>query len=200
MKHTITFGILIAALLLAATGYADDINLKIRRIDVDKDVYTPLYRADTEQDNDPGPSQRWLRLAVEYTTEHEWIDEVTVRHMALVPGHDGKEPIILATEVTYMNIGPGSHLSYVYMHPNCVKRYDSQEGEIDSAVEILIDGKRVAFEATTTHNSMPDWYKNPKLVVQEGHLLNDSETPFWFINYDYKEMIKHDGHSSHRNQ
>ncbi len=181
-----------ATLLTWQIVLADNVKLKIRRIHVDDNVYTPYYDAETEQDNEPGAAQRWLRLAVEYSTTGGWIDELSVRHLALVPNHNGEKAALLDEEVTYLNVGPGNHVSYVYMHPNCVKRYESKAKEVDSAVIFHIDEKIVG-EKSTNKNKIKDWTKEQ--TTHTGHLLDESETPFWFINYDYKEMIKHRPHN-----
>lgn len=189
---------LLVAITIAAwsglSALAGDVTLKIRRIYVDDNVYTPFYKVDTEQDNEPGAAQRWLRLAVEYSTSGGWIDELKVDHMALVPDHGGEKAAVLDETVTYLNVGPGNHVSYVYMHPNCVKRYKSKAKEVDMGVTLSIDGETVAHKMTNK-NKVKDWMKQE--TVHSGHLLNESETPFWFVNYDYKEMIKHRAHNGH---
>ncbi len=189
-KH---FKYFLSAVVLAqfgATALAgEDVEVKIRRIYIDDNVYTPYYKAETEQDHEPGAAQRWVRVAVEYSTSGGWIDEVTIDHKALVYHHGGSTPVILDRKVTYMHIGDGNHVSYVYMHPNCVQRYDVRAKNVDIAISISIDGKVVASKMTNKETK-GDWTTDPEYKVSTSHLLDDSETPFWFINYDYKEMIK----------
>lgn len=184
---------LLFALISVATVFADKPTLKIRSIEVDDNVYTPYYSVQTEQDHEQGAAQRWVRLTVEYSTSGGWIDELSIKHMALIPGH-GEKNAVLDEEVTYLNIGPGNHVSYVYMHPNCVKRYESEANEIDIAVQFSINGENVATEITNK-NKVKDWTTSTH--THRGHLLAENETPFWFVNYDFKEIIKTRAHNGH---
>lgn len=191
---------ILCAIILAQLGTSalaeEDVTVKIRRIYVDDNVYTPYYDIETEQNHEQGSAQRWVRLAVEYSTKGGWIDQLTIKHFALVGHHGNADPVILTEEVNYMNIGEGNHVSYVYMHPNCSKRYDVRAKELDSAVIFSIDGKTVASKETSKYADKK-WTEDPAFVVHSGHLLNEAETPFWFVNYDYKEMLKHGAHNGH---
>ena len=194
MKH---LKYILPAIILAQLGTAaraeEDVTLKIRRIYVADNIYTPFYDAQTEQNHEPGSAQRWVRVAVEYSTSGGWVDELTIDHRALVYHHGSEQPVILSEAVTYAHVGKGNHVSYVYMHPNCVQRYDVRAKNVDIAIQISIDGKPIAAEKTN-RKTKGDWPENPKYKVSGSHLLNESETPFWFINYDHKEMIKHESH------
>jgi len=191
---------ILSAILLAqlsASALAEDqVTVKIKRIYVDDNVYTPFYNIETEQDNNQGSAQRWVRLAVEYSTKGGWITELVIKHSALASEHGSSEQVILTEEVSYMHIGEGNHVSYVYMHPNCAKRYGVRAKELDSAVTFFIDGEIVASKETSKHADK-QWVENSAFVVHPGHLLNEVETPFWFVNYDYKEMIKKSAHNGH---
>lgn len=190
---------MLPALVLAQLGtsaLADGVSLKIRRIYVDDNVYTPYYRAETEQNHNQGSAQRWVRVAVEYSTSGGWIDELTIDHEALVYHHGSEQPVILTEKVAYVHIGEGNHVSYVYMHPNCVQRYDVRAKNVDIAITISIGGEEVASKKTN-RKTKGNWTSDPKYKEQDGHLLRESETPFWFINYDFKEMIKHEPHPVH---
>jgi len=169
------------------------VEVEITRLDVDDNVYTPYYRVETEQDHEPGAAQKWLKLNVEYTTSGGWINQLAVRHKALVTDHGSPDPVVLAEEVAYINVGPGDHTSSVYMHPNCVERYGVDASKIDHAVELLVDGQVVA-RRRTNKEAEGDWAHDPGIPVHNGHLLNASETPFWFINYDFREIIKRTPH------
>jgi len=190
MKHLkyILSAIVLAQFATTALAEEKPIELKIRRIYVDDNVYTPFYTAETEQNHEPGSAQRWVRVAVEYSTSGGWIDELSISHKALVYHHGSETPVILDKKVGYMHVGTGNHISYVYMHPNCVQRYDVRAKNVDIAISISIDGKVVASKMTSK-KTKGDWTANPDYKVSHSHLLDESETPFWFINYDYKEMI-----------
>lgn len=191
--------IIISALLaVTASVSLAEVSVKIKRMYVDDNVYTPYYNVETEQDHEQGAAQRWIRVGVEYETSGGWIDELTLLQSAIASEHGSPAPVILAEEVTYMNVGPGNHYSYVYMHPNCVKRYNVEAKALDSAVRFSIGGEVVASEETSKHVKK-GWAADPSFTVHNGHLLSESETPFWFINYDFKEIIKHQPHSNNSN-
>ena len=187
--------LLAVTLMLITVGTAlAEVSLKIRDLDVDDNVYTPHFMVDTELDHSQGPSDRWIRIEVEYETRGEWITELTIQHLADAGMNTTcPTPVILTEEVTYINIAPGNHKSFVYMHPHTVERYSQTAKNLDVAVRFLINGKVVAVERTNKE-SKGDWTVDPKRHLHEGYLLNESETPFWFINYDYKEIMKHTPH------
>jgi len=190
MKHLKYILPAIVLAQFATTALAGEkVELKIRRIYVDDNVYTPYYTVETEQNHETGAAQRWVRVAVEYSTSGGWIDELAISHKALVYHHGSENPVILDKKVGYMHVGEGNHISYVYMHPNCVQRFDIRAKNVDIAITITVNGKEVASKMTTS-KTKGDWTADPKYKKQDGHLLDESETPFWFINYDYKEMIK----------
>lgn len=186
-KQAVLFGVIA---LYSAISQADDVELKIVRVSVDDNVYTPFYAAETERTHNQGSAQRWIRLTVEYKTRGGWIDELVINHLAIVHPYDSEFPIIMAEEVTYMHIGPGRHFSYAYMHPNCVKRYQLRGSRIDAAMEFSRNGEFIA--SRQTHRSFKeDWAEPGRYELHDGHLLRESETPFQFINYDFKEIIQH---------
>ena len=190
---------LLGAALLCGTSMAEEVKLKIHSIEIDDNVYTPHFKADTEQDHSRGPSQRWIRMEVKYSTRGGWINELTIQHFALAGINTTcPAPVILTEEVTYINIGEGNHVSYVYMHPNTVKRYDSSAKKIEAAAVFVVNGKVIATERSN-RNTQGNWTTDKKYHLHEGYLLSEPETPFWFINYDYKEIIKHIPHPSSTN-
>jgi hypothetical protein len=191
---------IIISVLLAVTACTSlaEVSVEIKRMYVDDNVYTPYYKVETEQDHEQGSAQRWIRIGVEYETSGGWIDELPILQSAIASEHGSPSPVILAEEVTYMNVGPGNHYSYVYMHPNCVKRYDVNAKELDSAALFSIDGKVVASEENSK-DFKKGWATDPSFTVHNSHLLTESETPFCIINYDFKEIIKHQPHSNNGN-
>jgi hypothetical protein len=175
-----------------------NVEVTISRLQVDDNVYTPYYKVETALDNQQGSSQRWIRLAVEYETTGGWIDELTIKHFALVSDSEfgGSTPVVLVEEVTYISVGPGRHYSHVYMHPNCVKRYKVEAFDLDSAAQFSINGKIAGF-IETNKNGKKGWPTNSDKTIFKGHLLNQTETPFWFINYDFKEVVKQNPNANH---
>lgn len=191
MNGLLKYGVLFAVVAMhSAISQAGDVELKVVRISVDDNVYTPFYTVNTEQTHNQGSAQRWIRLTVEYKTWGGWIDELVINHLAIVHPYDSEYPIVLAEDVTYMHIGPGRHFSYAYMHPNCVKRYQLKANRIDAAMQFSSSGQFIA-SMQTNRRFKDDWSVSDKYELHDGHLLRESETPFQFINYDFKEIIQH---------
>jgi hypothetical protein len=183
----------VAATFATATAIAEDIKVDITRVSVEDNIYTPYYQAQTVLDHQQGSAQKWLQLHVEYTTSGGWIDELHIEQLALVSDSNMDGPIILEEGVTYINVKPGDHYANVYMHPSLVERYGVDSFNVDSAVIFKI-GDNVVAQAETTKQVEKGWSDDEDAMVHKGHLLNHAETPFWFINYDFKEIIKRDPH------
>ncbi|WP_372806409.1 hypothetical protein [Pontiella sp.] len=184
----------IVAVFLAGTGMADgkgapEVKITINDIKVEDTVYTPYYLVQTEQDHQQGSAQKWIRIGVYFTTKGGWIDELDVTQLALLDCDDEGGCLALSESVHYINIEPGDHVVQVYLHPSYVKRYEVDAFKLDSAAVLKIDGKIVA-EKETNRRLEKGWSKGAEALNAKGYLLNHSETPFWFINYDFKEIIK----------
>ncbi len=162
--------------------------VEINAIKIEGTVYTPYYEVRTEQEHEQGAAQKWIRLGVYFTTDGGWIDELEVTQTALLDCGE-KSCLALAETVRYINIEPGDHVVYVYLHPSYVKRYDIDDFDLDATAKIKIDGKIVAEKETNRHFEK-GWSKGDMAAGAKGYLLNHAETPFWFINYDFKEIIK----------
>jgi hypothetical protein len=100
----------------------------------------------------------------------------------------GNKPLILSETVHYINIEPGDHYVYVYLHPSYVKRYGIDAFDLDTAAMISINGK-VTVSRETNRRFEKNWSTQTDNSIK-GFLLNHAETPFWFVNYDFKEIIK----------
>lgn len=182
--------IMMAGLLGSVVSNAvadEDVKITINEVKVEDTVYTPYYAIQTEQDHKQGSAQRWIRLGVYFTTEGGWIDEIDVTQMAAISRKDA-EPLVLSETVHYINIEPGDHYVYVYLHPSYVKRYGIDAFDVDSAANISINGK-VTVSRETNKRVEKNWSTNSGKQLK-GFLLNHAETPFWFVNYDFKEIIK----------
>lgn len=176
------------ALVGTTAPAATEVKVEINEIKIEGTVYTPYYEVNTEQDHEQGAGRKWIRLGVYFTTEGGWIDELDVTQMALLDC-GSKSCLALAETVNYINIEPGDHVVYVYLHPSYVKRYDIDDFDLDAAAMLKIDGRTVA-EMETTRRFEKGWSKGNIAAGARGYLLNHAETPFWFINYDFKEIIK----------
>ncbi len=182
----------IAMMLLPGTVRSDDhsaVKVTIEEIKVEDLVYTPYYQVETEQIHDQGSAQRWVRLGVYFRTEGGWIDELDITQMALIEDVEGDSPLVLSEKVHYINVEPGDHYVYVYLHPSYVKRYELESFDVDSAAIVSINGNQVDAREIARH-AEKGWSVRDAGRAK-GYLLNHAETPFWFINYDFKELIKH---------
>ncbi len=190
MKKRTKFAAGCSALILAGltTAHAAEITVEINELKVEDTVYTPYYTVSTEREHNPGAAQKWVRLGVYFTTSGGWIDELDVTQIAMLDCGD-QSCLALAETVHYINIEPGDHVVYVYLHPSYVKRYDVDEFDLDTAAVIRIDGRTVA-EKETHRRFEEGWSQGDVASSAQGYLLNHAETPFWFINYDFKEIIK----------
>lgn len=174
--------------LEAKTADDPDVKIKINDIQVEDTVYTPYYRVETEQDHQQGAAQRWLRLGVYFTTEGGWIDELEIRQLATFKSPQGKN-VVLAESERYINLNPGDHYVYMYLHPSYVERYEIDASKVDSAAFLLLKDKELNHRETSMDNEK-GWSRKTNGDTEKGYLLNHAETPFWFINYDFKEVIK----------
>ncbi len=151
---------------------------------------TPVYSASISGGRTP--ARDWAELSVQFDSEPEWIDELSLQYFALLYSRANKEYTLLKGAVTHIDIPRGrGHLSSAYVRPNTLLRY----GEVVAvAVEVLLKGETVA---TLSEGKMADrqplpveWWKNAKLVPRDGYVLNRTQTPFAFINVDDYEAIK----------
>ncbi len=189
---------MITALLMLATAALPAIaaDVRIERLEVEDNVYTPYYRVDTGRENDRPGVKKWIRLGVHYASGEDWTDALTIRYLAYAPGNNERKTLLFTRDVTYLNIGPGEHIGYAYLHPCYTERYDLDAYDLDFSVQIL-PGSRgnssavitpLATKETTKH-SKEGWSALKGDAEETGRLLNRSETPFWFIDYDNRELI-----------
>ncbi len=157
-------------------------------------IVTPSYQ--TSVPRSVVRDGEWARVRVEYDTAPEWIDQITFSYHVLAKRVEkGKELFSLYKKVvTYIDVEKGrSHISTVFIRPNAVERY----GDVVAvAVEISIDGAPAAVRSEIGIKMPEDWWKNAAVIesqavtVRDGYLLDRSETPFAFVNYDAFEVIK----------
>lgn len=174
--------------LMAGSAAAEEaVSVTIKDIKIEDTVYTPYYEVQTEQDHQQGAAQKWIRLGVYFTTDGGWIDEIDVSQMAAIE-RDDAAPLFLSEQVHYINISPGDHYVYVYLHPSYVERYSVKTSDVDHAAVISVNGQVVASKEISNH--VEQGWSSSTNQVMKSYLLNHAETPFWFINYDFKEIIK----------
>lgn len=157
-------------------------------------VKTPSYT--TTAPRSPTREKDWAMISVHYETAPLWIDEVLFQYYVLAKRVEDKKELfsLYRKTVKYIDVEQGrSHVSTVFLRPNTLKRY----GEVvAAAVEIYIDGKVVDVQQETAMQLPKEWWKNPAVTespavtVREIYLLDRSQTPFMFVNFDDYEVIK----------
>ena len=134
----------------------------------------------------------WAEMLVQFDSDPEWIDEISFQYYVLLHDRKTKEFMFLKGLVAHVDVARGrGHLSAMYVRPSVLVRY----GEVVAvAVEAVIKGVTVGVK---TDGKLPqgqalpeDWWKTTKLVPRDGYLLNRSQTPFAFVNYDDYAVIK----------
>lgn len=156
-------------------------------------VETPRYRTQVPEQRATG--NEWCVITTTYSTAPEWIDELSFQYFALLVRETRGEPPVYSLfrgSVTYMEIASGRNKqSTAFLRPNTLKRYGDVIGV---AVEISHEGNVIATESREARGSVAEgqeeWWRNPNLSPRDGYVLNRSETPFAFVNYDRYETIR----------
>ena len=143
---------------------------------------TPVFRTAA-----PGQASarqpNWWRVVVDYETAPEWIDELEFTYYVYMKDQSNKGAEVMYTAtVTYVNVARGKHVSDMFLHPNVLTRLGRVE---QVAVVVKAKGAVVATESTA---QTPNWWDRFSHV--SGVLLNRSQTPFAYIDYDLYEAIK----------
>lgn len=198
MKHPVLFrfccAAVLAILILAGSGPAlaqmagapvsaagADI-VRIRKLMQPEKLKTPVFRT-AVQSTVTAKQPDWWRVAVEYETAPDWIDELEFTYYAYIEDQSNRgTPVMFRTSVTYVNVPKGRHMSDVFLHPNTILRMGLVK---QIAVVIKHRGATVATESTATK---PNWWDGYAPV--DGVLLNRAQTPFAYVDYDVYEQIK----------
>ena len=168
-----------AAAPAASTGSSDIIRIRKMTPATEK---TPVFRTAA-----PGQASArqpdWWRAVVEYETAPDWIDELEFTFYVYMKDQSNKgAEVMFRSTVTYVNVAKGRHLSDVFLHPGTLARLGRVE---QVAVVVKARGAVVATESTA---QTPNWWDRFSPV--DGVLLNRSQTPFAYIDYDLYEAIK----------
>ena len=165
----------------AAPGAGGSDIIKIRKMTPVKEK-TPVFRtAVASQASAKQPD--WWHVVVEFETAPDWIDELEFTYYAYIEDQSNKGvPVMYRGTVTYVNVARGRHLSDMFLHPNTIARMGLVK---QIAVVVKAKGAVVATESTAQR---PNWWDGFPPV--DGVLLNRSQTPFAFVDYDLYEAIK----------
>jgi len=129
---------------------------------------------------------RWLEVEVEFNSNAEFTDELTLRYFILVNGK------VLTGEVTHTNIAGGREArSVMYVPPQVLARVMGKTPLAPTsiqniAVQVVVQG--AVKDEQNMVRAAPQWYKGlPSLT---GLVLNKNETPFAPLYWDRYEQIK----------
>ena len=173
--------------------------LRIRRIDgmgSGDRQFTPRYETSARGGREP--AKEWGVVTLEYSTEPEWIDNVTITFYALSMMREGKQNIysMYRKEVNYVDVEEDNdHRAAAYLRPAALERYGRL---VAIAAEVSVDGEPVAeIGDKRLGDALPEkWWKDPRVVkselvtMREGYLLSKKESPFALIAVDDYEWIR----------
>lgn len=134
---------------------------------------------------------QWAALTVQFDTEPDWIDELTLQYYVLLTSRVTGESRMLKGAATYIDVARGrGHLAASYVRPAALLRF----GEVVAvAVEAVIKGEVVASQSEGRLQGKPlpqDWWKTVKLTPVEGYIMNKDKTPFAYVAFDDYESLK----------
>jgi hypothetical protein len=192
MKYLTSLSCLLFALLFIAPAQVTQAQapaggqrmpIIVRKVDGGK-VSTPQYAV--KGASSPAKTKDWFKVAIEYDSEPDWIDELNFTVYVLVRGRtrDAPPETMFKGETSYIHIAAGRrHLADMYLNPTIISRFGDPIG---IAVEARIGGRLVA--QTGKPEPTAPWWNNYTPV--EGVLLDRSQTPFVFVDIDDQEIIK----------
>lgn len=138
-------------------------------------------------------SREWVELGVQYDTQPDWIDEVSLSYYVLLRNpRNNPELALIKGTVGYLDVARGaSHLGVAYVRPAALARY----GEVAAvAVEVRIKGEIIdvlSIGRLAPSKPLPsDWWKSPNLIAKDGYIVDKSRTPFALVNFDEYEALK----------
>jgi hypothetical protein len=151
-----------------------------------------LMKSPDSSGNRHGISREWVELGIQFDSEPDWLDEMSVQFFVLLKSRDTAEFTLLKGTVNYVDVVRGrGHLGCAYVRPAALIRYGDVMGV---AVEITTKGEVVASLSEgklSPGKPLPqDWWKNEKLVPKEGYVVDKSKTPFALVNFDDYEALK----------
>ena len=143
---------------------------------------TPVFRTATAQQS-TARQPDWWRVVVDFETAPDWLDELEFTYYVYMKDQSNKgAEVMFRGAVTYVNVPKGRHQSDMFLHPSTMSRMGRVEFV---AVIVKHRGAVVATESTAT---TPNWWE--RFSPTDGVLLNRSQTPFAFVDYDSFNAIK----------
>ncbi len=132
-------------------------------------------------------SETWLQVEVDFSSDIDWTDELTVKYYILLAGQ------CLTGEVTHIDIPKGRDLySVAYISPRTIARILNGRplSDIDIqdvGVQLVKQGQVLTTKSFKTPGTL-QWWQNDQQVT--GKVLNKNETPFAPLIWDRYEQIK----------
>jgi hypothetical protein len=176
-------------LLLALTSFGQRADYTIKKISPAVDL-TPAYSFNFGPVEHPQPkSEQWLEVEVNFESNVDWTDELTVKYYILLAGE------CLTGEVTHIDIPRGRDLySVMYVSPRTIARILNNRSLTsldiqDVGIQLVSKGQVL----TTKSYKAPgeeQWWQNQQQVT--GKVLNKNQTPFAPLIWDRYEQIKID--------
>lgn len=149
-------------------------------------VKTPEFRNDAPSNESQVQGRDWARIAVQYDTDAEWIDELEFRYIVVVKNLKTSAFTMFPATVTYIDVPKGKrHTSTVFLRPATLERYGAVEW---AGVKVYLKGKDTPVAVAQMPDDQRPWSIEYK--TREGVLLNRDQTPFALVAIDNYETIK----------
>lgn len=176
-------GTALCAMLSNAQRPAGTQEFSVRNIS-QRQLEAPDYRIGTSEMGTRGPTlaRRWLRIEVQFDSEPDWADDVTLKYYVLIGR--GRETKLLVGEVTHMHVAKGTHYSAMFMHPNLLKRLG---GQVEAVAVQLYHQNRLV-DMLSDPPARTRWWE--QYTPLSGYLLNPERTPWAPVAADRYEAIK----------
>lgn len=169
---------------------------RVLKVDVHR-RRSPSYKADDPRVRTN--EREWAQILVEYETDvnrGEYSDELTIEWaVALLP--DGKKPIVMRREVTYLDVEKGKHYAVMYLRPRFVLRTlerdrINEKREFRLYMEFKSNGEVFYKYSYPEERPALKWWElgEPRVERRDQELKNRLETPFAPLDYDAYECIK----------
>jgi len=196
-------GWILVLLGFSAPLFAQEIPLRITGVtaDLQKGPGTPVYQVSASNMRVQNRSRmNWFRIQAVYETLPEYIDELEVEFYAATRPRELKKtetpPDYYKTRlfnltIPYIDIAAGSHICEAYIHPKIIERY-SDGKNLQWAVVFKYKGQPVAFESSLGERGR-DWWNQIDALPMEGLMLDRTQTPFTFVNFEEYEVIRPQG-------
>jgi hypothetical protein len=165
---------------VAAPPRPGDVKLKTMRAQL---VAPPSYQVSSMAGAVKGTAynKKWLAIEVDFSTDPDWVDGVTVKYYVLVK--KGREVKLFTGEVTHSNLAKSMrHTSAMFVPATILERYGDSKFEIAS-VELIYDGKTVGRESSP--QTREEWWQ--KFTPVTGMLLPPGETPWAMLAHERYE-------------